>query len=375
MTELETLLEKHKADIAALKDRLKDVIQPQYDDIWLLRFLLSNGSVQDAVEPCRFTIEWRSARKQLLDRIRAGEMPALHDQVTKFQVAGEHKFTKHGEPLFIARIGLCNPKALMDALPFDDLLEYYMLTRERIFLHCDKLTRSTGKLVKMVGVLDFQGFSLTRGQDRRFAQLNGATSRLSEKMYPQLLGRSVFLNTPSVFPWIFKLMKPLMSARSVEKMCFCPGGTDASVCPFVSSYLGLENLPTFLGGSCTCGNGCCIGSVPNSQTVPISAVDADGLTSVTLAARSSQTIDVPVGKGMVVEYHLEAEGKPLSVTVALVAPSQDETILLEKPLLQKSDGAVVGKWAIPQDGILQLQVANVHAFLRGRTIKYKWSVL
>ncbi|KAF0723515.1 hypothetical protein Ae201684_017595 [Aphanomyces euteiches] len=83
------------------------------------------------------------------------------------------------------------------------------------------------------------------------------------------------------------------------------------------------------------------------------------------------TIDLPVSKGTVVNYHLEAEGKPLSVTVALVAPPQDEQFFLERPMLQKSNGAFVGKWAIPQDGILQLRVANIHAFMSGRSFKYK----
>ncbi|KAG9401141.1 hypothetical protein AC1031_009897 [Aphanomyces cochlioides] len=363
MTELGALLNKHKADITALKDHLQDVLEPQYDDIWLLRFLLTNGNVQDAIEPCRYTIEWRNARKDLLDRVHAGEMPALHDQVTKFQ--------GYGEPLFIVRIGLSNSKALMEVLPFDDLLEYYMLIRERIFLHCDKLTRATRSFVRMIILLDFQGFSITRGYDRQFAQLNEATGRFSEKMYPQLLGRTVFLNTPSAVPWMIKLLKPRTSDQVAEGKFFCPGGRDISACPFVSSYLGLESLPTFLGGSCTCGNGCCIGNVPNSQTIPIDAVDANGLTSVTLAARTSQTIDLPVSKGTVVNYHLEAEGKPLSVTVALVAPPQDEQFFLERPMLQKSNGAVVGKWAIPQDGILQLRVANAHAFMSGRSFKYK----
>ncbi|CAK4695031.1 hypothetical protein LEN26_006866 [Aphanomyces euteiches] len=371
MIELDALLNKHKADIISLKEHLQDVLEPQYDDIWLLRFVLTNGNVQDAIEPCRYTIQWRNARKDLLDRVHAGEMPALHDQVTKFQVAGEHKLTKYGEPLFIVRIGLSNSKALMEALPFDDLLEYYMLIRERIFLHCDKLTRAIGSFVRMTILLDFQGFSITRGYDRQFAQLNEVTGRLSEKMYPQLLGHTVFLNTPSVVLWMIKLFKPRTSDQAAEGKLFCPGGSDISACPFVSSNLGLESLPTFIGGSCTCGNGRCIGNVPNSQTIPIDAVDANGLTSVTLAARTSQTIDLPVSKGTVVNYHLEAEGKPLSVTVALVAPPQDEQFFLERPMLQKSNGAFVGKWAIPQDGILQLRVANIHAFMSGRSFKYK----
>ncbi|KAH9076072.1 hypothetical protein Ae201684P_012562 [Aphanomyces euteiches] len=173
-------------------------------------------------------------------------------------------------------------------------------------------------------------------------------------MYPQLLGRTVFLNTPSVVPWMIKLFKPRTSDQAAEGKLFCPGGSDISACPFVSSNLGLESLPTFIGGSCTCGNGRCIGNVPNSQTIPIDA-----------------TIDLPVSKGTVVNYHLEAEGKPLSVTVALVAPPQDEQFFLERPMLQKSNGAFVGKWAIPQDGILQLRVANIHAFMSGRSFKYK----
>ena len=73
-------------------------------------------------------------------------------------------------------------------------------------------------MIKAYSCLDFQGASATRGQDSRFSRIIGESSKLSEKMYPQLLGKSIFLNIPTAFRWVFNLIKPLMSKRAVEKM-------------------------------------------------------------------------------------------------------------------------------------------------------------
>ena len=84
-------------------------------------------------------------------------------------------------------------------------------------------------------------------------------------MYPQLLDKVVILNAPKVFNVIFNLIKPLVSNRTVDKLLVCKGDSlkdDLNDCPFLFKFIRLEDLPTFLGGKCTCVNGC-IGNISN----------------------------------------------------------------------------------------------------------------
>ncbi|RHY98757.1 hypothetical protein DYB37_011474 [Aphanomyces astaci] len=344
--DLDALLQEHKVTIDALRQRLGDALTDEYDDIWLLRFVLSNGSADAAEEPCRFTIQWRKDRHAMLAKIKSGQQPPLHHEVTKFQesvippVASAHKSTSLGEPVFYVRIGLCNPQALMDAVAFDDVVEYYMLYRENLLVQCDQESRKQRTLVKMLSVLDFTGFSIARGHDTRFSQMLGATSKLSEKMYPQLVGRTIFVNAPSIFQWVFRFIKPLLSQRTVAKIVMCPGqssGQALAACPFANRYLGVEVSPG-----------------------------------------STQSLDYPVGAGMRVSFKLVAEGKIVDVQAFVTANARgtnnitnNVTVLWERPELQASDGAQQGTWMVPVDGTLTLKIDNRHAMFRGRSIKFK----
>ena len=230
----------------------------------------------------------------------------------------------------------------MDHLSQDEVMQYMTQQREAQAIYCDIETRKQRKLIKAVSVLDFSGFSLLRGNDSRFQKCITEGSKLSEKLYPQMLGKSIFststsctismhlhiygckyltnhihihrssrhaVNTPRIFNFTFSLIKPLMSKRAVEKMVFCPGfaaGSDVSVCPYLSKYMNLDTVPTFLGGKCNCPGGC-IGNVPNSQTVPVNEISADGSSSMTIAARTAQTLELPVCKGNGVEVDTLSE--------------------------------------------------------------------
>ena len=217
-TEIERLLQEHATEVQALADRLKDILTAEYDNVWLLRYILSFKTAAEAEEPCRFTIQWRQDNQLDLERIRNGEKPPFADVIQQFQVAGEHKFTVEGEPIFYVRIGLCNTKALMDSVDADKVLHYMIMARAKTVDYCIEESRKRGHFVKAVSVLDFQGFSIARGNDSRFSRIIGESSKISEKLCPQLLGRSVFVNVPSYFMWIFAVIKPLMSKRAVEKI-------------------------------------------------------------------------------------------------------------------------------------------------------------
>ena len=61
---IDTLLAEHKAAIDELRQLLGDQLPktdafPFYDDIWLLRYVLSFKTAAKALKPAQVTIEWR----------------------------------------------------------------------------------------------------------------------------------------------------------------------------------------------------------------------------------------------------------------------------------------------------------------------------
>ncbi|OQS01929.1 Outer Dynein Arm Light Chain 2 [Thraustotheca clavata] len=363
--DLDALLVEHDDAINELRRLVKDVLEPQYDDVWLLRFLISNGTPSASEEPVRYTIKWRAGRKVLLEKIRNGASAPFHDEITKYQVIGDHKHTSLGEPLFFVRVGLCNAISLMNNVSYNDILEYMLLSREKMVADLEVKTRSQRKLIKGISVLDFAGYSLRWGTEPRFSKLLGECSELMEKMYPQLIGQSILVNTPSYFSWFFRVLKPFLSESTLSKIVVCPGGTSIADCPYMSKYLVLSDLPSFLGGDCTCNGKGCIGKIPNSQTTPIKESGSNGLAVLTVAARSVQTIDIPIKPGKRFVYSVGVPGK--AVNVSIVFRTVDIPIL-PKQSIAKSNDLLDGAWLAPKEGVVSITFENSALFDTSKTI-------
>lgn len=58
ISEVDRLLRDNRTQIDKLKDLCKDIIESEiHDDIYLLRFVLSNKTAESSIEPLRFTIK------------------------------------------------------------------------------------------------------------------------------------------------------------------------------------------------------------------------------------------------------------------------------------------------------------------------------
>ena len=111
---LDPLLAEHAIAIAQLRAELGTSLPAEWDDIWILRFVLSNETFASRVANARETISWRAANAPMLADAAAGRPLARIAHIEKFQVIGIHGQSNYGEPLYIVRAGLSNPPAMMD---------------------------------------------------------------------------------------------------------------------------------------------------------------------------------------------------------------------------------------------------------------------
>lgn len=54
----------------------------------------------------------------------------------------------------------------------------------------------------------------------------GESSKMAEKIYPQLVEITVMCNTPTWMNWIMKIVKVFLSKKLVEKFRMCPADTE-----------------------------------------------------------------------------------------------------------------------------------------------------
>jgi hypothetical protein len=86
----------------------------------------------------------------------------------------------------------------------------------------------------------------------RFFKILSAAGKLTEKFYPQLLGKSTPINTPSWFGMLFAMLKKFAPKKLIEKVSVCRANTtetqDMGTCPFARAFVDPAAFPEFLGG-------------------------------------------------------------------------------------------------------------------------------
>ncbi len=379
---LEELFAAHAPAIAALRAELGEgALPPPWDDLWLLRYVLSFDTAAERAPAVRECLAYRAAHAPMLAAAATGAPAPFAAALEPWMVAGEHGVGHNGEPVFIVRAGLSNARGAMGAVAEAELVQFLMYWKERAFLHCDRESRARGRLVKQLVLLDMAGASFATF-DMRHLRALGAAGKLSEVVYPQLLGRSVGVHPPAFLATVRKMMAPFMSKKQLEKQSFCPGAaaagppsrSPASACPFASRLLDVATLPTFLGGACTCtALGGCVCGRANADTAPVPtegrgaplAVPARGALERHVTARRA---------GDTLRWAARVEDKGVELSAWLTPDGAEgggggaRVELLAARKLKAEDGRVAGECVVPAAGCVTLRLDNSYSWIMGKTV-------
>uniref|UniRef100_A0A0G4HCL8 CRAL-TRIO domain-containing protein n=1 Tax=Chromera velia CCMP2878 TaxID=1169474 RepID=A0A0G4HCL8_9ALVE len=286
------LLQQKKETILEITQKAQKIlgttIPEECDSIHILRYALSFDNTTDAAKALTKAIEWRSTRSDLVKAARNGQgfLPDGETEETfrEFCIAGFHGRTQEGHLVYIIRSGLSNMPAVLNSAGRQKVTDFLTLRNEIGFHQCDKLTRETGYLHKVVVLLDMRHSSLSN-QDFRFLSAYGESSKRSEFLHPQLLGQQIVLNPPGYVSMLWDVGRKMMSKRTLRKICMQTAPAtettgDSSKSPsgrkqknvkpddqIIMRVIAKQDLPSFLGGDCHCAGGC-IGFLPNEATSP-----------------------------------------------------------------------------------------------------------
>jgi len=264
---VDVLLKQNHEKMEKLKELIKDIYDEKiHDEIYLLRYCLSNDKLDKAEKSIRFTMEYRKKNDSWLKDAVNGEKSAPnYDTIIKYSCSSIHKSkSDDGGPIVIVRSNLSHPKKLMDMVNEEQMCNFLVFQKEICWMACDELTRKNRKITKMLAVNDMNGVSLL-SNDKRFFKSLGDSSKIAENLYPQLLEKNIVVNPPTMFKVIMSVASVFMSKKSLSKMVTCKGNMakqNIKQCPYASKMIKEEDIPTFLGGKCDCTPGC-VANVPN----------------------------------------------------------------------------------------------------------------
>ena len=376
---IDTLLAQKRSEIADLRARLGPSLpdKPEYDDVFLLRYCLTwekKGGLAEAERAVRATVQFRTQNAQVLAEIRRTGVTPNEENFLKFQTTGYAGSLAGIEPLYIVRTVLCNLKGLMTSMKEKDVADFLLFSKEVAHAQCDQMTRKTRQLVKMITVIDMQGFSMFGG-DPRFYKALGDSSKRSADLYPQLLGKTVLINTPSFLRVIWSTFSLFMPKSALEKTTVCPATNtalattpDATACPFIRKWCGqsgTSTLPDFLGGQLPC----------PAELKPRSEC-SNALIKITVRARSTATVEVMVpAPHVTAAWELLVEDYGVDLSAALYPEGGGAPIeVLAKQKIKSDSGLASGTFALPCKGTLVLTFDNSYSILRSKTFNYKIDV-
>ncbi|ANM69453.1 Sec14p-like phosphatidylinositol transfer family protein [Arabidopsis thaliana] len=172
-----------------------------------------------------------------------------YGEVKKHYPHGFHKVDKTGRPIYIERLGMTDLNAFLKATTIERYVNYHIKEQEKTMslrypacsIASDKHVSSTTTILDVSGV-GMSNFS------KPARSLFMEIQKIDSNYYPETLHRLFVVNASSGFRMLWLALKTFLDARTLAK-----------VQVLGPNYLGelLEaiepsNLPTFLGGNCTC---------------------------------------------------------------------------------------------------------------------------
>ena len=373
--EIDDLMDLHKNHLKELKTRCADVLDlkkyPHYDDIFCLRYLLSNAKNPNsdkgmdlAEAALRRTISWREENADLLNDIKNGKKVPF-DDVWRRYMGVFRTFLRNKGPINFVIVNHSSTKALMDDHPFEKVKAFCLFTREEDFLICDRLTRETRKLVKTVSVIDMYDMSVFSGDaDKRFAKALGDASNMSTDLYPQFLDKSILVNLPNVFNWVWKILKLFMSERTLAKIVLHPvlghGASDSVGSLGDLCDVDEDNIPDFLGGK-----------FDTTEALRSTRERKEASVTVTIPARMSNECRINISEAnSMVAYLISVAERNVILSAKIVPLSGPDIVLFESRKVNATEGTITGNWIAPLAGTLVITFDNTYSMLRSKTVRY-----
>jgi hypothetical protein len=218
-----------------------------FDDYYLLRFCHArNFDYEKTLKMFKKFIKWRIEND--VDNIDTYNFTEL-DEVLKAYPHGFHKIDKNGNPIYYQLISKLNTEKLFKISSTERLLRYFIQTSEYMmkirYPACSKLK---GELI--VGsciIIDMEGIGISDllGKILSFFKL---AASIGQDYYPGNMAKTFLLNTNRFFGLIYNLIKGLIDIKTRQKFEILGRDYKEKVYEFIDP----ENLPTFLGGTCTC---------------------------------------------------------------------------------------------------------------------------
>ncbi|ORX58798.1 CRAL/TRIO domain-containing protein [Hesseltinella vesiculosa] len=188
-----------------------------------------------------------------------------------------HKFDKEGHPVLIDRTGHHQMKEIGSDITDEELTNFQLACNE--FLHRVLLAEATDRtqhsVTRETVIADCSDMGLWQFHMNGLLKVKLVADHF-QAHYPETLHRLFIVNAPSAFLVMWKVIKPWLDKRTLDKVHIL--GKDYR--DVLLKYIDEDALPSYLGGNCTCSHlpGGCAPSV-HDGSIPMLEKSSHNLVS------------------------------------------------------------------------------------------------
>mmetsp|Transcript_76582 Transcript_76582/g.224803 ORF Transcript_76582/g.224803 Transcript_76582/m.224803 type:complete len:370 (-) Transcript_76582:117-1226(-) len=237
---VEALMKKYEEPIKAIKKPFEKELE-SFADTYVLRFAIEHkGDVEAAQKNMKEVLAWRSGEgKEIVEKAAAAVAEATAEGgwnnapvlsaaphsaiISKYLTPSGIVVValKDGDICSCIRASAIKDSEMMDAVSVDQLIEFFLYSREVNLLVAEQRTKSSGRLTRFLATNDLTGVS--KFPDDRFQKALTGSSKKAALLYPGLSGPTVILNLPGIVRLLVQFLTPLFPGAVQQKLKFARG--------------------------------------------------------------------------------------------------------------------------------------------------------
>ncbi|CAH1280313.1 unnamed protein product [Diabrotica balteata] len=219
---------------------LHDILQPQHDDHYLLRWLRARNWNPAAAEKMfresvMFKKQW-----EIDSHLIAWDPP---EPIKSFHPSGTCGLDKDGAPILIVPFKGFDPIGMLSSVSKLELIK----NEAKILETNLKMAAETGEH-QLVVIFDMEDFDIKQYASRPAAEFAISLIQLYEANYPEILKQCYIINAPRVFSVAFNVVKRFMNGYTLSKIQIFKNDPRKWQ-PVLLENIAPDNLPAHFGGN------------------------------------------------------------------------------------------------------------------------------
>jgi len=162
-----------------------------------------------------------------------------------------HGYTKTGSPIYIGHFGGINTTQLPKRVTRKGFLLAHIWDMERsLKLDCKEGGKRVNvPVTELANIIDLRGMTWSV---RCFFPYFKDLSVIDEANYPETMGLTFVINAPTIFSYVWKIVKPWLDPFTASKVRIHSDVPTKDLLECIDA----DQLPSIYGGTCKCQGGC-----------------------------------------------------------------------------------------------------------------------